>query len=92
MDDSLKQDPFIGTVIDGKYRIVEKIGHGGIGAVYRGEHTLIRRQVAIKVLHSHLVENEDFLRRFRHEAEIASSLTHPNAVILYDYGVEQSRP
>ncbi len=92
VDDSLKQDPFIGTVIDGKYRIVEKIGHGGIGAVYRGEHTLIRRQVAIKVLHSHLVENEDFLRRFRHEAEIASSLTHPNAVILYDYGVEQSRP
>jgi tRNA A-37 threonylcarbamoyl transferase component Bud32 len=91
-DNPTPVDSFIGAVIGEKYRVTSKLGYGGIGAVYLGEHTLMRRPVAIKVLHPHLVESEEFLKRFRHEAEVASRLSHPNAVMIYDFGVEQNRP
>ncbi len=81
-----------GKTIDGKYLISKVLGRGGSGVVYRAEHTLINRLVAIKILHAHLVENEESLKRFRHEAKIASKLNHPNAVVLYDFGMYERLP
>lgn len=82
----------IGEQIDGKYRVIEKLGSGGMGAVYKAEHSLMGRTVALKVLHPHLVEHEDLLKRFHREARVASKLDHPNAVATYDYGVWKGAP
>lgn len=90
--ESAKADALVGTVIDGKYEVLEKLSHGGIGIVYKGRHSLIDRTVAIKVLHSHLVQDDEWLRRFQHEAQIASRISHPNAILIYDFGVFQGLP
>ena len=70
-------DPFIGTVVGERYRIVSRIGVGGMGAVYRAEHTMMRRDLAIKVLLPELGGKEEFARRFEREAESASRLDPP---------------
>lgn len=86
-DDSLE-----GRVFGGRYRIIGRLGHGGMGAVYRAEHTLLERTVALKVLHSFLAENAEYLERFKREALVASRLSHPNAITLYDFGIEEKAP
>jgi len=67
------------------YKILKKLGEGGMGTVYLAEHELIKRKVAIKVLHKHLVSNEDFITRFRREAELLATLDHQNIVRLNEY-------
>src|SRR5215831_356595 len=79
-------DPFIGTVVGERYRIVSRIGVGGMGAVYRAEHTMMRRDLAVKVLLPELSGKEEFARRFEREVESASRLTHPNIISVTDYG------
>jgi tetratricopeptide (TPR) repeat protein len=79
-------DPFIGTVVGERYRIVSRIGVGGMGAVYRAEHTMMRRDLAIKVLLPELGGKEEFARRFEREAESASRLAHPNIITVTDFG------
>jgi serine/threonine-protein kinase len=79
-------DPFIGTVVGERYRIVSRIGVGGMGAVYRVEHTMMRRDLAIKVLLPELGGKEEFARRFEREAESASRLDHPNIITVTDFG------
>ncbi|HLK90178.1 MAG TPA: protein kinase [Polyangia bacterium] len=79
-------DPFIGTVVGERYRIVSRIGVGGMGAVYRAEHTMMRRDLAIKVLLPELSGKEEFARRFEREAESASRLAHPNIITVTDFG------
>ena len=79
-------DPFIGTVVGERYRIVSRIGVGGMGAVYRAEHTMMRRDLAIKVLLPELSGKEEFARRFEREAESASRLDHPNIITTTDFG------
>jgi len=79
-------DPFIGTVVGERYRIVSRIGIGGMGAVYRAEHTMMRRDLAIKVLLPELGGKEEFARRFEREAESASRLDHPNIITVTDFG------
>ncbi len=80
----------IGTTLDGKYTIVELIGEGGMGAVYKAQHDAIKRTVAIKFLHLKAVDQdqERFLKRFTLEAQTASQIRHPSAITIYDYGVE----
>ncbi len=92
VDSTASNDPLIGTAFAGKYQIVSKLGSGGMGGIYKAEHTLMQRAVAIKMLRSHLLDDEVLLRRFRQEARTASQLTHPNAVMLYDFGVEDRVP
>jgi serine/threonine-protein kinase len=75
-----------GRVIEGKYRLEELIGAGGMGAVYRATRLLIGDQVAIKILHAELVPDHE-AERFRREAQAAARLKHPNAVSVYDFGV-----
>jgi CheY-like chemotaxis protein len=79
-----------GTVLDDTYRLDVKIGEGGFGAVFRGEHLPLRRPVAIKVLRpSHAAAAED-LARFRREGIAACRITHPNAVEVLDFGVSSN--
>ena len=67
------------------YKILKKLGEGGMGTVYLAEHELIKRKVAIKSLHANLVSNKEFIKRFRREAELLASLDHSNIVRLNEY-------
>jgi serine/threonine protein kinase len=80
-------DISIGDVLDGRYRIDAILGSGGMGRVYRGEHTGIGRAVAIKVLHADLNRNREAAQRFQREAIASGRLDHPNIVGVSDFGV-----
>lgn len=80
------QDPFVGTVISERYRVLGRIGEGGMGAVYRAEHILMKKVVALKLLHPELGLIEDAARRFEREAQSASRLDHPNVIAVTDFG------
>lgn len=82
----------IGSVIDGRYRIDAVLGAGGMGRVYRGEHTGIGRAVAIKVLHADLGRNREASQRFQREALASGRLDHPNIVGVSDFGVIDDGP
>jgi serine/threonine-protein kinase len=77
----------IGSVLDGRYRIDALIGSGGMGRIYRGEHTGIGRAVAVKVLHQDLNRNREASQRFQREAIASGRLDHPNITNIYDFGV-----
>ncbi|HEY6876451.1 MAG TPA: serine/threonine-protein kinase [Polyangiales bacterium] len=81
-------DPLVGRTINGRYRILGIIARGGMGKVYRAEQHPLGRLVALKVLHTNYVGDNDpeFHKRFFLEASIASKLTHPNTVTIFDYG------
>src|SRR5579872_6024669 len=79
-------DPLIGSIVGDRYRVVSRLGVGGMGAVYRAEHTMIRKDLAIKVLLPELGGKEEFARRFEREAESASRLAHPNIIAVTDFG------
>jgi serine/threonine protein kinase len=79
-------DPLIATTLDGRYRVLRVIGEGGMGIVYEGEHTLIERRVAIKVLREDFCRRPDAVERFRREAKSASRIGHPNIVDVLDFG------
>ncbi|MBD0379349.1 Stk1 family PASTA domain-containing Ser/Thr kinase [Paenibacillus sedimenti] len=78
----------IGKKLGGRYEILERIGGGGMALVYKGHDLLLNRKVAVKVLRSQYVHDEEFIRRFRREAQAAASLSHPNVVSIYDVGQE----
>jgi serine/threonine-protein kinase len=82
-------DPLIGMVIDGRYRIIDLIGRGGMGAVYRVEHVKMGKIMAMKLLHGELSRDTDIQRRFRREAQAVSQLSHPNTVSVFDFGSYQ---
>ena len=76
-----------GQVIAGMYRILDRIGEGGMGAVYRVEHTVMRKIMGMKILHQDLCRYEHAVRRFERESRAASLLEHPNCVTVSDFGV-----
>ena len=76
----------VGREIGGRYRVVAKLGEGGMGAVYRGEQISLKRKVAIKVLRPELSADAGLVRRFNAEAELCAKLSHPNTVNIYDFG------
>jgi tRNA A-37 threonylcarbamoyl transferase component Bud32 len=76
----------VGREIAGRYRVIDKLGEGGMGAVYRGEQISLKRKVAIKVLRPELSADPSLVRRFNAEAELAAKLSHPNTVNIYDFG------
>ena len=78
-----------GLLLDNRYRIVDKIGVGGMADVYLGEDTLLGRQVAIKLLHANFANDDEFVTRFKREAQAAGKLNHPNIVNMYDVGFDQ---
>ena len=70
----------------GSYTIIEQIGQGGMAQVYKGRHEALNRDVAIKIILPHLVNDDDFLRRFRLEAQAVAALRHPHIVQVHDFG------
>ncbi len=74
------------TIIDGRYRVLSRLGSGGMAEVYLAEDQLLGRQVAVKVLHHHFAEDQEFVERFRREASSAAALSHPNIVAIFDRG------
>jgi len=85
----LGSDPFaamIGKDIAGRYRVIKKLGEGGMGAVFRAEQISLKRACAVKLLRPGLAANQQMLRRFNAEAEAVAKLSHPNTVNIYDFG------
>src|SRR5215210_7378083 len=80
------QDTLIGTLFDGRYRVIRRLGSGGMANVYLAEDEELGRRVAIKVLDEKHANDEQFVERFRREAKNAASLSHPNIVSIYDRG------
>jgi eukaryotic-like serine/threonine-protein kinase len=81
------QDPNIGRdLLGGQFQILQKIGSGGMGAVYKAAQPAMNRMVAVKILHPKLANRKDLVSRFRREARAMSHLTHPNTVKVYLYG------
>lgn len=72
----------------GKYRIIERLGRGGMANVYKAYHPQLDRYVAIKMLHGYLAEGKDFLARFEREARAVAALRHPQIVQVYDFDIE----
>ncbi len=79
-------DPMIGRVIADRYRILSKLGEGGMGAVYKAEQTKMSRLCAIKILSASFASDRDALARFNREAQMSSKFDHPHAVTIYDFG------
>lgn len=79
-------DPLLGRTIGDAYVLQDLVGVGGMGRVYRGEQRALGRTVAIKVIHRHLLGDNDSVSRFYTEARAASSLNHPNSVSIFDFG------
>ena len=82
-------DPLIGMIIADRYRIIERIGRGGMGFVYRVEHTRIGKLLAMKLLAGELSNNKEVVRRFKQEALTVSKLSSSHTVQVFDYGVWQ---
>lgn len=78
-----------GLILDNRYKIISKIGVGGMADVFKGEDTLLGRPVAVKLLHSNFAGDDDFVARFKREAQAAGKLSHPNIVSMYDVGFDQ---
>lgn len=80
-------DPFVGTIFDDKYRIIELIAIGGTSKIYKAKHLTLDRDVALKVLQGGQEITQAQIRRFQREAQAAIGLVHPNIVRVYDFGV-----
>jgi eukaryotic-like serine/threonine-protein kinase len=74
------------TLIDGRYKVVSKLGSGGMAEVFLAEDEQLSRKVALKLLHDRFAADPDFVERFRREAQAAAGLQHPNVVSVYDRG------
>ena len=79
----------IGEIIDGRYQLTRVVGSGGMATIYAAIDLRLDRQVAVKVMHSHLAQDEQFVSRFIREAKAAASLSHPNIVAVLDQGWNQ---
>ena len=78
----------LGKILGGRYELLEKTGGGGMAVVYKAKCHLLKRYVAVKILRPDLVDNEEFVTRFKRESQAAASLSHPNIVNMYDVGQE----
>ena len=82
----------IGSLVDGRYRVSARIGHGGMAEVYEGHDIINKKMVAIKLIREDVMRNPVNLLRFKNEASIAASLNHPNIVRVYNHGTVDGIP
>src|SRR5688500_678003 len=78
-----------GEVLDGRYRIIKKLGEGGMGEVYAAEHVHIAKRYAIKLLRSEILSNPEAVTRFKQEAHSSSTIGHRNIIQIEDFGFLQ---
>ena len=83
---NVARDPLVDTIIGERYRILGRIGEGGMGTVFRVEHTLMKKVLALKLLRAEFSNVQDAARRFEREAQSASRLSHPNIIAVTDFG------
>ncbi len=79
-----------GELIDGRYQLLRQVANGGMASIYEGFDTRLDRKVAVKIMHPHLAQDEQFVERFIREAKAAAALSHPNIVAVQDQGWNQS--
>ena len=79
-------DPYVGSLVAGKFRIEKLLGQGGMGKVYLANHQVLDQKVVLKVLHREYAEDPDTVKRFQHEGRAASRLRHPNVIQVLDFG------
>ena len=80
-------DPLIGLLVDERYRVTRRLARGGMATVYIAQDERLDRPVALKVMHPHLADSQDFVARFRREARSAARIVHPGVVSVFDQGV-----
>jgi serine/threonine-protein kinase len=85
-------DPLVGRMLDGRYQVLDRLGAGGVGVVYRGKQVPLGRLVAIKVMQQHAAALPEWRRRFDREAKALSALAHPNVVPVTDSGIDAGVP
>jgi len=76
----------IGTVVNGRYEIVEHLGSGGMGSVFKARQIAMDRMVALKLLHAHYASNKQAVARFNREMQVTAKIEHPNTIRVYDFG------
>ena len=81
-----RADPLLGLIIAERYRVLELIGRGGMGVVYKAEHSRLGKILALKLLTGELTRHSEQVVRFKREALMASRLSHPNTVQVFDFG------
>ncbi len=84
-----QQDPFVGKVIDGRYEILQRVGEGGMGVVYKARQISIDRVIALKMLNAQMAQDPTWVQRFYNEAKACSRLQHPNTIRMFDFGQTQ---
>ena len=82
------RDPLIGRLVDRRYQVAERVARGGMATVYRAIDQRLDRVVALKVMHMHLADDEEFRERFIQEAKVSARVQHPNVVSVFDQGTE----
>ena len=82
----------LGRVLGGRYRLDQVLGQGGMATIFRATDSKLGREVAVKVLRPEFGSDAQFVERFRHEAQAAASLSHPNIVQVYDFGTDPAGP
>lgn len=90
LTDDLKVGP--GSQIDGRYELVERLGTGGFGTVFKARHLQLDRPVAVKVLHPRLIEDPEAVKRFQQEAQAVSLLDHPHIIRVFSFGLAEGLP
>jgi eukaryotic-like serine/threonine-protein kinase len=81
----------VGEVVAGRYELEELVGTGGMSSVFKARDALLERHVALKILHQHFTEDDQYVERFRREARAVASLSHPNIVTILDRGEDEGR-
>src|SRR5438477_6469244 len=76
----------VGALIGDRYRVLSRLGRGGMGVVYRVEHVMMKKELALKLLHPELSRLDEVAKRFEREAEAAARLDHPNIIHVTDFG------
>lgn len=80
----------LGSVVAQKYKLIESLGSGGMGVVFKAQHVLMHKTVALKMLHPQLIVSDHCLSRFQQEAKALSHIDHPNIIAVFDYGTTES--
>jgi serine/threonine-protein kinase len=79
-----------GELIDGRYQLIRQMAAGGMATIYEAVDTRLDRKVAVKIMHPHLAQDEQFVERFIREAKASAALSHPNIVSVQDQGWNQN--